>query len=160
MAITCQSNEWLDGYFRWEERLLCPLSCRWRSDWHPCHPSLTIGGIRDRRFPFFTARTDQRHEWRFATGNASNVYWLDTRLATRCGQFRQMGETCGGDGGYRFVGSVNSPPSKSIKYTSRPPCDSITACWIRQHSDDLQALRFNETIEKPCPGGPSEKACW
>ena len=32
--------------------MLCPLSCRWRPDWHPCHPSLTIGGIHDRRFHF------------------------------------------------------------------------------------------------------------
>ena len=40
----------LGGCLRWKERLSCPLSCRWRSDQHPCCPSLTIGGIRDRRF--------------------------------------------------------------------------------------------------------------
>ena len=47
----------LVGCLRWSERLLCPLSCRWRSDWLPCHPSLTIGGIRDRRFHFLPLRT-------------------------------------------------------------------------------------------------------
>ena len=46
-----------------------PLSCRWRSDWLPCHPSLTIGGIRDRRFQFCTLLTDQQPRWRLAAGN-------------------------------------------------------------------------------------------
>jgi len=46
-----------------------PLSCRWRSGWHPCHPSLTIGGIRDRRFQFCTLLTDQQPKMRFVSGN-------------------------------------------------------------------------------------------
>ena len=29
----------LVGCLRWNERLSCPLSCRWRSDWLPCHPA-------------------------------------------------------------------------------------------------------------------------
>ena len=51
---------------------VCPLSCRWRSDWHPCHPSLTIGGIRDHRFQFCTLLADQRPRMRLATGNIRN----------------------------------------------------------------------------------------
>ena len=54
----------------------------------------------------FDTRTDQRHESRLAAGNASNADGLDTWLAIRCGQFRQLDPTCGGDSGYRFVGSV------------------------------------------------------
>ena len=53
-------------------KLPSPLSCRWRSDWHPCHPSLTIGGIRDRRFQFCTLLADQRHGGGFAAGNFRN----------------------------------------------------------------------------------------
>jgi len=71
-AMTCLSNNWLGGYSRWSERLLCPLSCRWRPDWHPCHPSLTIGGIRDRRFQFCTLLTDQQPRMRLAAGNIRN----------------------------------------------------------------------------------------
>ena len=52
-AMTWLSNSWLGGCSRWRERLLCPLSCRGRPDWHPCHPSLTNGGIHDRRLHFF-----------------------------------------------------------------------------------------------------------
>ena len=51
---------------------VCPLSCRWRSGWHPCHPSLTNGGIHDRRFHFCTLLTDQRHGGSFAAGNVRN----------------------------------------------------------------------------------------
>ena len=54
----------------------------------------------------FDTRTDQRHESRLAAGHASNADGLDTWLAIRCGQFRQLDPTCGGDSGYRFVGSV------------------------------------------------------
>ena len=36
------------------------------------HPSLTIGGIRDRRFQFCTLLTDQRHGGGFAAGNFRN----------------------------------------------------------------------------------------
>ena len=41
----------------------------WQSDWLPCHPSLTNGGIRDRRFKFCTLLTDQRPSVRLAAGN-------------------------------------------------------------------------------------------
>ena len=50
-------------------KLPSPLSCRWRSDWLPCHPARTNGGIRDRRSHFRTFPTDQRHGVRLATGN-------------------------------------------------------------------------------------------
>ena len=36
------------------------------------HPSLTIGGIRDRRFHFCTLLTDQRPKMRLAAGNVCN----------------------------------------------------------------------------------------
>ena len=36
------------------------------------HPSLTIGGIRDRRFQFCTLLADQRPRMRLATGNIRN----------------------------------------------------------------------------------------
>ena len=51
---------------------VCPLSCRGRPDWHPCHPSLTNGGIHDRRFQFCTLLADQRPGGRFAAGNFRN----------------------------------------------------------------------------------------
>ena len=41
-AMTCLSNNWLGGCSRWRERLLCPLSCRGRPDWHPCHRLLIL----------------------------------------------------------------------------------------------------------------------
>ena len=64
-------------------QLIRPLSCRWRSDWHPCHPSLTNGSIRDHRFHFvlysqtsgqecvlqratFAAVRDMRRRWRLS----------------------------------------------------------------------------------------------
>jgi len=71
-AMTFLSNNRPGGCSRWRERLLCPLSCRWRSDWHPCHPSRTIGGIHDRRFQFCTLLTDQRPKMRLAAGNIRN----------------------------------------------------------------------------------------
>ena len=52
--------------------MLCPLSCRGRPDQHPCCPSLTIGGIRDRRFQFCTLLTDQQPKMRLAAGNIRN----------------------------------------------------------------------------------------
>ena len=70
--MICLSNNWLGGCSRWRERLLCPLSCRWRPDWHPCHPSLTIGGIHDRRLQFCTLLTDQQPKMRLAAGNIRN----------------------------------------------------------------------------------------
>ena len=39
-----------------------PLSCRWRSDWLPCHHSQSIGGIRDRRFQFLLYRQTSGQE--------------------------------------------------------------------------------------------------
>ena len=51
---------------------VCPLSCRWRSDWLPCHPSLTNGGIHDRRFQFCTLLADQRPRMRLAADNFRN----------------------------------------------------------------------------------------
>ena len=53
-------------------KLPSPLSCRWRSDQHPCCPSLTIGGIRDRRLHFCTLLTDQQPRMRLAAGNVRN----------------------------------------------------------------------------------------
>jgi hypothetical protein len=70
--MTCLSTNWLGGCSRWKERLLFPLSCRGRPDQHPCCPSLTIGGIRDRRFQFCTLLTDQQPRMRLATGNIRN----------------------------------------------------------------------------------------
>ena len=52
--------------------LTSPLSCRWRSDWLPCHPSQSIGGIHDRRFHFLPLPTDQRPSVRLAAGNFRN----------------------------------------------------------------------------------------
>jgi len=37
-----------------------------------CHPSLTIGGIHDRRLQFCTLLTDQQPKMRFAAGNIRN----------------------------------------------------------------------------------------
>ena len=45
---------------------------RWRQDQHPCCPSLTIGGIHDRRFQFCTLLTDLRQRVRLAAGNVRN----------------------------------------------------------------------------------------
>jgi hypothetical protein len=68
--------------------LTSPLSCRWRSDWLPCHPSQSIGGIRDRRFQFLPLPTDQRPSVRLAAGNLCNgaaatvvVHSLDASLS-------------------------------------------------------------------------------
>ena len=43
-------------------QLTSPLSCRWRSDWLPCHPSQSIGGIRDRRFQLLLYRQTSGQE--------------------------------------------------------------------------------------------------
>jgi len=66
-----------------------PLSCRWRSDWLPCHPSQSIGGIHDRRFHFLPLRTDQRPSVRLAAGN-----------------FRNCALRCDGDRRCPFVGCI------------------------------------------------------
>jgi hypothetical protein len=70
-------------------QLTSPLSCRWRSDWLPCHPSQSIGGIHDRRFHFFTFATDPRPSVRLAAGN-----------------FRNCALRCGGDRRCPFVGCI------------------------------------------------------
>ena len=104
------------GFRDRRERLLCPLSCRWRPDWHPCHPGRQSSASMLRHCSSILTAS-QRHELRLAAGNASNADWLDTWLAIRCGQFRQLGETCGDDCGYRFVGCITVAACSSHLHT-------------------------------------------
>ena len=87
---------------------LPPLSCRWRPDQHPCCPSLTIGGIHDRRLQFCTLLTDQQPKMRLASGNLCNC-----------------GLRCGGDRRYPFVGSHHVAAysaRRHVEYSSRTLC--------------------------------------
>ena len=52
-AMNGLSNRRLAGCLTWKERLLCPLSCRWRSYWHPCHPGLTNADVHASVLDFF-----------------------------------------------------------------------------------------------------------
>ena len=65
------SNEPITERLLSMESLLVSVRSRaaWPSDWLPCHPARTNGGIRDRRFHFCTFPTDQRPRMSLATGN-------------------------------------------------------------------------------------------
>ena len=76
-----------------------PLSCRWRLDQHPCCPSLTIGGIRDRRFQFFLYALTSGHECVLQRAMLrTRIVWTFCYTILDV-QFRQLEETCGGDCG-------------------------------------------------------------
>ncbi len=61
----------LGGCLRWKERLLCPLSCRLRSDWRPAIPALQSAASVTAVFSSYVAHS-QRSRWRFAAGNLRN----------------------------------------------------------------------------------------
>ena len=136
MAITCQSNEWLDGYFRWEERLLCPLSCRWRSDWHPCHPASQSLTSMPACFTSLHYRQTSGIEGVLKRAVLRPSIGLALDISIHDVQFRQLGETCGGDWRYRFVGRVK-----------------FAACSARRHVECLGLLgRDNRALASTIQG--------
>ena len=108
-------------------------SCRWRSDWHPCHPASQSSASMHSLLHFFTLPTDQRHEWRFAAGRAANVDWLDTWLAIRCGQFDQWAKHAAAMAVIDSLDAVNSPPVQRVGKSSELNCMNTSIDPKNQH---------------------------
>ena len=101
-------------------QLTSPLSCRWRSDWLPCHPSQSIGCVHDRRFQLFTCATEQRPRSRLAAGN-----------------FRNGALRCGGDRRCPFVKCITVAPVQCGGISSRTAKTDYRTCPQRSYLSHL-----------------------